>query len=850
MKNKSVGTAIVKNWQALAAVVVLSTWVSISLVSSHVNAAGGVPIIVRNAVLASPTGSVNPHGAAEWQLYSDGNRELEVEIEDTNLSQGTSLNAVIDGNPVGAVIIDDRGKGKLKLKTEDGQMVPSVGSGATVQVRNGASVLVAGTFGGPGPSPSVTPTGTPSPSPSVSPSGSPSPSPSPTSTPGGTILIVRNAVLASPSGSVNPHGASEWQLYSNGNRELEVEIEDTNLAQGTALSAYIDGNNVGPLVIDDRGKGKLKLRSEDGQSVPTVNAGAAIQVRNGSTVLVAGVFGGSGPTPSPSVSPTGSPSPSPSVSPSPSPSPASGDLFAGLTGPTINGSLPNGYATYEIHSSRTELEVRIRQVNLAIGTVLAVSVDGLAVGNMSTQSGGEGRLRLRSDDGQIVPMIAVGAAITIKNGEVLVLSGTFNGFGTPTPTPTGTPGGTPTPSPSPSPSPGPAQGRSFEAHLTGAQVTPAVSTTGNGEIKVTLNTAETEAMVFGEFHNLSSDQTGARIETAVGTITTIRDLGIVGGRNGNFASATFAVSQAQVQQLRSGLWSTVISSVNNPGGEIRGRLTQRSNVSDFNGNGLNDFAFFRPMSSTWHVTNEDGISTQTFGEPNDRPVSGDYDGDGITDAAVYSLIGTRGFWNIKRSSDNGTTSIRFGNTTDIPVQGDFDGDGRLDVAVFRPAARGWLIIKSDNTGRVSPRLGMAGDIPVPADLDGDGKHDVVVYSPTEGTWSWIRSSDGVRGFKRWGVGTDLPVRGDFDGDGKGDLAFYRPSEGAWYSIKSSDGQIQSTQFGLPDDVPVAGKFDADGKTDLAVFRPSEGKWYVLSSVDGTIRTVDFGTIGDIPLNIR
>ena len=86
--------------------------------------------------------------------------------------------------------------------------------------------------------------------------------------------------------------------------------------------------------------------------------------------------------------------------------------------------------------------------------------------------------------------------------------------------------------------------------MTGAKVTPPVATVANGEIKVTLNAAVTQATVFGEFHNLSSNQTGARIETTVGTITTVRDLGVVGGRNGNFASATFTVTAAQVQQLR------------------------------------------------------------------------------------------------------------------------------------------------------------------------------------------------------------------------------------------------------------------------------------------------------------
>ena len=218
----------------------------------------------------------------------------------------------------------------------------------------------------------------------------------------------------------------------------------------------------------------------------------------------------------------------------------------------INGVLPRGYAQYEIHSSRTELEIRINQINLPAGTSLNVAVDGASVGSMSLQSGGEGRLRLRSDNGQTVPVVIAGSTISISNGGNAILNGTFAGFGgpTPSPTPTGTPG--PTPSPSPS------MGRSFEANLTGNGMTPPVTTGATGEFKVNLNAAETQATVFGEFHNLSSAQTGARIETLVGTTTTIRDFGTIGGTNGNFASVTFDVTAAQVQLLRTGLCSAVI----------------------------------------------------------------------------------------------------------------------------------------------------------------------------------------------------------------------------------------------------------------------------------------------------
>lgn len=663
---------------------------------------------------------------------------------------------------------------------------------------------------------------------------------------GGVPILVRTATLVSPTGSINPHGAAEFQLYADGNRELEVEIEDVNLPAGAMLNAVVNGNTVGQIVLEADQRGRLKLRTEDGQAIPPVNNGSTISVRNGATVLASGVFGGGNPTPSPTASPTGSPSPSPTGSPSPSPtgspspspsptaSPGESGLFAALTGSTLNGVLPTGFAGFEIHSSRTELEVRVRQVNLPIGTPLSVVVGNNAVGDMFIESNGEARLRLRSDNGQSVPSVVAGTTIQIRNGGATVLSGTFAGFTgpSPTPSPTGTPG--PTPSPSPS------LGRSFEAHLTGT------GTVASGEFKVTLNSTETQAAIFGEFHNLNSNQTGARIETTTGVPVIIHSFGVVGGNNGNFATINVNVSAAQVQQLRTGLWSAVITSAASPGGEIRGQFTQRSNNSDFDGDGSNDFAVFRPSTGTWFSLNGAGFNTQLLGTAQDKVVSADYDGDGRTDAAVFRPTGGGALWEIKRSSDGGVTQAYFGVASDIPTRGDYDGDGRSDIAVFRPSNGTWYIQTSGSWEYRVVQFGAAGDLPVPGDMDGDGKDDIVVFRPVEGKWYWLGTANGgTYNISQFGVAGDIPVRGDFDGDGKNDLIVFRPSNGTWYSLGNSGG-FQVFQFGVNGDVPVAGDYDNDGRTDKAVFRPSNGNWYIIRSLSITFQVTSFGINGDVP----
>jgi hypothetical protein len=690
------------------------------------------------------------------------------------------------------------------------------------------------------------------------------------------VIVLRATLTGAPIGGMAPAGFAEYSVDDQNRRRLDVEGFSINLPAGTLVTVSINNAVIGDASVSSCSTFLFRRRTDDGQQVPVITAGMPVQVLSGGNVVLAGTFGSVSPSPSPSGSPGGTPSPSPSASPcaSPSPSPTgtpngtpspsptgspnpspspsgtpnAGNLFAALSGPTINGILPGGYAEFEIHSSRLELEVRVNRVNLAAGTQLAVIVDNVNAGSLFLESGGEGRLRLRTDNGQTVPPVVVGSTITLQNGGSNILTGTFRGFTGPSPSPTASPspGGTPNPTPSPSPS----MGRSFESHLTGGGMQPAVSTNATGEVKVTLNATETQATIFGEFHNLGSNQTGARIEALVGDGSVVHDFGVVGGNNGNFASVTIDVSAAQVSQIRSGLWSAVITSVNNPGGEIRGRFIQRSNLSDFDGDGSNDFAVFRPSNGAWYALNGSGFSATAFGVASDKVVSADYDGDGRTDTAVFRNVDGLGVWHIKRSADSGTSAEQFGFATDVPARGDFDGDGINDLAVFRPSTGVWYVKHSSNTGYTIVRFGLAEDKPLPLDMDGDGRDDIAVYRPSTGIWYWVRSSDGQTGAVRFGLDGDVPVRGDFDGDGKSDITVYRPSTGIWYTLFSSTGGFQAVRFGLDGDIPVAGIYDGDNRTDIALFRPSDGKWYILRSVDGGFQAMQFGLNGDIPTIAR
>ena len=84
-------------------------------------------------------------GRAAYDV-DDGAAELEVAVRAAGTAAGRTLAVFIDGAPAGNVTLDDDGRGALRADSEDGQTVPAVTAGSTVEVRQDDQVVASGQF--------------------------------------------------------------------------------------------------------------------------------------------------------------------------------------------------------------------------------------------------------------------------------------------------------------------------------------------------------------------------------------------------------------------------------------------------------------------------------------------------------------------------------------------------------------------------------------------------------------------------------------------------------------------------------------------------------------------------------
>ncbi len=251
------------------------------------------------------------------------------------------------------------------------------------------------------------------------------------------------------------------------------------------------------------------------------------------------------------------------------------------------------------------------------------------------------------------------------------------------------------------------------------------------------------------------------------------------------------------------------------------RPTTRQFLLDANGNG------------TWDGTAAGDTLTGAFGASTDRPVIGDWNGDGSDDVGVwrpsdrkFRLDGNgNAIW---EATGGDTTTAAFGASADLPVAGDWNSDGKDEVGVWRPSTHQFMLDANGNgrwdgtAGRdtLTAAFGVSTDRPVVGDWNGDGKDEVGVWRPStrqfmldtngNGRWDGTAGRDTLTG--AFGTSADRPVSGDWNGDGQDDVGVWRPSEGKFRLDANGNrlwdgpagGDVTTGAFGVATDIPLAG----------------------------------------------
>lgn len=227
----------------------------------------------------------------------------------------------------------------------------------------------------------------------------------------------------------------------------------------------------------------------------------------------------------------------------------------------------------------------------------------------------------------------------------------------------------------------------------------------------------------------------------------------------------------------------------------------------------------------------------SFGPPGGIPLSGDFNGDGLSEMAIY--VDGRWYVDFNGNSawDAADLLITLGGPEDRPIVGDWNGDGKDDVGVVRPAASSetWAGATADR--RVVPvaaaepirsrnaasfHYGPIDGTPVVGDWTNTGIDRIGVYA--DGVWTL--DIDGDRRLTQAdvvvhiGSAGDRPVVGDFNRDGRDDLGVYR--NGTWQIDTTGDLRLGDDdltyQLGDDDHTPVVGDWDGDGRDQIGVVR--------------------------------
>jgi serine-aspartate repeat-containing protein C/D/E len=198
--------------------------------------------------------------------------------------------------------------------------------------------------------------------------------------------------------------------------------------------------------------------------------------------------------------------------------------------------------------------------------------------------------------------------------------------------------------------------------------------------------------------------------------------------------------------------------------------------------------------------------------------------------------------------DEGDLWAKLGHKGDRPVTGDWDGDGKTDIGIYGPAWAGDPRAVAHEPGLPDPHNE---NTDVHKNVPRQPNHSAVGERTMKLTAEGKARADLIDHVFFYGTPGDHPVVGDWNGDGTHTIAVFR--DGVWRRDTDGDGKWSKadvkTHFGQKGDLPVAGDFNGDGVDELGVYR--DGTWLIDTNGNGLIDAEDqvfhLGSAGDIPI---
>ncbi|HZN32732.1 MAG TPA: fibrinogen-binding protein, partial [Pirellulaceae bacterium] len=191
---------------------------------------------------------------------------------------------------------------------------------------------------------------------------------------------------------------------------------------------------------------------------------------------------------------------------------------------------------------------------------------------------------------------------------------------------------------------------------------------------------------------------------------------------------------------------------------------------------------------------------------------------------------------------------QLGSQSDRPVVGDWDGDGKDDIGIYGPEWPGDRQHLANEPGLPDPQNAVRMR---PKNVPPDERHATKGERLMRLTSSGQERSDLIDHVFEFGSGGDVPVSGDWNGDGIGSIGIFK--NGQWRFDTDGDGRFshgdEIAQFGEEGDQPIVGDFNGDGIDEIGIYRA--GRWIIDTNgnhqIDPEDQQLDLGDATQTPV---